>query len=472
VQLAGMKIRRPDASERASAGDSVPSRRGGSQFSLAFWTESGVDSVINTNCCLISVTTLLLLALFVFTKYNDYRISIDQLLEPGNIVQMIAESLLIQVPEHHRDPGWLEENADLLYEALDQALQNNESVGEAVDSLLTIFPQLLGREDLRRWARLIQLAYNRVRGESPADVPDQVSVGIYVLNRREKKPIKTKRRRRQQRIHPHEMFEMYLSLLMTQYYYQSEALTPERITGALEFGRTVNDPFLYHKLYQTLAFIYNQRGEFHRALDHARLAFSYWSQQDHPVETGLTAFAMGSAFQGKQEFVQAREWLQTAADIFSRIDYPAQYGLVALETACLYLWTEEYEAAIQWAEIALREFQAINQTYHTGLAYHWLGVAQGYLERYDEALENLDRSAEIWQELDNRPQFLHQEHSRAYIEARMGKTAESLERLHRTLDESETLPDSPWKSYRIERLQKLIRAIENGEDLTALSAAN
>jgi tetratricopeptide (TPR) repeat protein len=418
------------------------------------------------------ITTTLLFALIVFTKYNDYRISTADLVELRNKVQMIAENLLVQVPTHYRDPGWIEENADLLYETIDQALQNSQSVGQAVDCLLTIFPQLLGREDLRRWARLIQMAYKSVRGESPSDVPDQVSIGVYVLNRREKKPIKTKRRRRQQRIHPHEMFEMYLSLLMTQYYHQSEALTPERITGALEFGRTVNDPFLYHKLYQTLAFIYNQRGEFDRALDHARLAFTYWGQQDHPVETALTAFAMGSAFQGKQEFAQAREWLETAADIFARSDYPAQYGLVALETACLYLWTEEYEAAIQWAEIALREFQAIERVFHVGLAYHWLGVAQGYLGRYDEALDNLDRSAEIWLELDNRPQFLHQEHSRAYIEARMGQTDKALERLHRTLEESQTLPDSAWKSYRIERLQKLIQIIENGEDLAALSAVN
>lgn len=386
---------------------------------------------------------------------------------------MMTEEILVQVSKQHTDQIWLNDNADAIYDAIATSIQRKQNLKEAIDTLLTIFPQILLREDLRRWGKLISDAHKAVQGQAAdGDVTDS-GQAVFVLNRREIKPLPTKkRRRRQQRVHPQEMLEIYITLLMWQAYYDLSTLTEKRINGALSFARQVNDPHLYHKLYQALMYLYNRLGEHDRALDYGRLAFSYWKRQENTLETALTAYGIALAHHGLVELDDALKWVELASDLFARIDYPRQHAIVAMETASIYIWMKEYDAAIQWGELAQRELEAQSMRYHSALNLHYLAAAQAYAGQYDVALNNVQQSIDMWYEMDNTYQREHAYHTQAYIQALMGDTNAALSRLDECQEMLSQMPPSGWRELREGKVARLRRAIQDGEDLHELSAEN
>jgi tetratricopeptide (TPR) repeat protein len=256
---------------------------------------------------------------------------------------------------------------------------------------------------------------------------------------------------------------------MTQFYQQSVELTPERIQMTLNFARSVNDPYLYSKTYQTLAFIYMQQYDYERALDYANASLDYFQRHKDSLEQGLTAYAMASAYRGLGKYEQALNSLDKAGNLFAKHEYPRQYGVIALETACCYEWMEDFPQAIQWAQIALNELEAQEMTYHSGITHRTLAICYAYTDQLKQAMAHAEKSQVIWDSLNNDHRKLETEHVVAFIEAKMGRNDSALQRLNSNLQKLESFSDGNWKDHYEKKFSRLIQAIERNEDLSNLS---
>lgn len=378
---------------------------------------------------------------------------------------------LDEISSEYNQPGWLDDNGDAVYSTISRMLRHDNTVHQGIDTLLLVFPYVLNREDVKRWGKLIKDALSIYRGIEKEHGVTQPA--FYVLNQREKRVRLTRTKRRpRDKVVGFEMLEIYLMLLMGTLYFQSEVLTEQRINDIFRMARTVNDPPLYHKLYQTLAFVYVQKREYDKAMDFAQLAYMYWSKRD-PIdpdvrlEQALTSYAYALIYHGRVETEPALAWLETAANLFATTEYPLQHGVVALQKSAIYIVEERFEEAIQWAEYALNELIPLEAKYYIGVGYHYLGMGQAYIDHPD-AMDNLQRSIDVWRDIGNQGMEIYVNNTLAFAEARAGRTNEALERLHTCLVLLRTMPEDKTTSHRRERIRKLIRAIEDGEDLREL----
>lgn len=379
---------------------------------------------------------------------------------------------LEEVFSEYNQSGWLDENHDAVYSTISRMLKSDKTISQGIDMLLLVFPYVLNREDLKRWGKLIKDALAVFRGIEAGKEGTRSS--IYVLVQRDKRVRLTRTKRRpRDKVVGFEMLEIYLTLLMGTLYYQSEVLTEQRINEILQFGRTVNDAHMYHKLYQTLALVYNQKQDYDRAIDFARLSYAYWSKREDTdslirLEKALTAYAMALAYHGKQELDRSLQWLEQAADLFATVDYPLQHGVISLQRSAIYMWMEDYDTARQWAQLGLEELLPLNAGYHIAVAYHYLGMAQAYTDD-PAAFDNLLAAVDIWKAQGNILQQVYTSHTLAYAEARAGRRDEALERLHTGLVLLRTVPENRMVAAKREKIRQLIQSIEKGEDLRTLS---
>lgn len=381
----------------------------------------------------------------------------------------MTEELLAQIPDNYADAEWLENNAQDIYRMLRPALRDPNTANQAVEALLLFFPYLLNRGDLRRWNKLAIRAMKAItaqqRRQASEEQPASVMEQVYILPDYAAAHA-LPRRPRSERIDQREMFEVYFELLMTQIYHQptKESLT-RILDSALLFARTLNHQFYYHKLYQTLAYIYTYHGELDKALDYARMSYDFWVETRDTQEMALTASVLAWIYQGKQIWDKALEWMEKAADLFSKTNNSRQYGLISIQTAHFHIHQKNYDAAEQWSQMSLDEFRSLGMTYQSGMAYHALGMSQTYLRKHAEARENLLESIQVWEEFEDERQAAHTEHTLAFNEAMQGNKEEAMRLLEQGRVRWDRVPDSAWKDRQLAKIDRLVRAIENNETL-------
>ncbi len=384
----------------------------------------------------------------------------------------MKQNLLEQVPEDHSTLiAWLDENADELYDAISRGLRESQTMPQAVNRLLLVFPRLLIREDLKRWGKLLREAQKLAR----QNVPEESSViqQIYSVIPQDKNFRPTKRRRRE-RMDARELLEAYLTLMMAQIYQPTSELTQERLNDMLYFARSVNNPQLYHKMYQTLAFILIERGEYERALDYARLTYEYWASQNQfddttRMEIAQTAHALAGAYRGMQEFDKASHWMEFSVSKFAEVNAPKQHAVTALELGCLFIWQQQNEVAKQWFQEALKEAHAEDMPFYIALTYHYLAMAQVYDSEPGAAYDNALKSINAFEAMEDLVQLVHVEHTMSYIEARLGKRNEAIERIHRNLERMKSLPNSPRKAFHEDKFKTLLETLEGSGNIDELN---
>jgi tetratricopeptide (TPR) repeat protein len=378
-------------------------------------------------------------------------------------------NIIEQIPDNFDNVAWVDQNAVAIYKTMREMIKDRKLVETVIKNLLLIYPALLNRGDLRKWAKLTNRADRKLTRMEMRRIqkPEQSYRQPYVIT-----PVAAARAKprkpRSERLNQREMFEVYLKLMMSQIFSYSDELALKTMQSALAFARRVNDPYYYNKLYQTLAYIHLEHREFDKALNQARLAYQYWHGHPDKIEEGLTAFAIATAYRGQHNWKQAREWLHKSGDLLSKVDYRRSYGIVALGVACLDVSLREFESACQWSAIALKEFQSENMHYHAGLAYHNLGLSQAYDGQFDDAIDNLWRAINYWESVDNLFQQVHAEHSLAFAEARMGKTERALMRLERNRSLCRHVQNASTKERHLQQVERLEEAIRNGEDLVSV----
>ena len=240
------------------------------------------------------------------------------------------------ISENYDDMNWLADNEAEIYGVIAQLLRerNMRSMQKAIDILLLVLPDYVNSAEIKRWYKLCKRAYKLSQKRLTADPATEKFRQIYVFTP-QPAPTIGPRRPRSARINTRELYEMYVNLFMTRFYTRPERMTAQAIDSLLRLTGQINIPYYYHKIYQTLALIYNYFGEFDRALDRLRMCHAYWSEQNNILEMALTAYATAEAYLGKNNSGSALRWLESAASLFDQIDLPEQQAIMAAELAAL-----------------------------------------------------------------------------------------------------------------------------------------
>lgn len=381
--------------------------------------------------------------------------------------------ILNEISDRCRDADWLNTNADTLYNQIERQLRNRDTAVRGIDSLLLLFPCLLQRDDLLRWGKLLrqglQVSPYIERSEYDERANARQKRSLFVMVRRHQARPPLTRRRRRDRMEPTEILETYLLLLVG--HSHLDELDTRRIRELMDFVRTVSDPYLYAKWYQTLAYVYNDRGEARRALDCAWVAHGYFLRHDDPLEIGLTAFALAEAYQTEGDQQNAMSWLQVAREQMARTSHTLQKALLALESASVLMCNREYAEAEATARESVEHFQELDLSSHLALAHYYLALAHIFQRDYDRAREHLDRSLTLYQTLGKDHKAVSVGYALAFVEASAGHKGRALQYLRSNIDVLKTMPPGDWYDAQMRKISQLIEVLQgNSNNHTAAAS--
>ncbi|MFW5691310.1 MAG: hypothetical protein ACOCXZ_02305 [Chloroflexota bacterium] len=381
----------------------------------------------------------------------------------------ITELNIEDIASHIAEADWLAEYENSLLSWLSMETRTSgERLDYAIRALLHIIPHIMTSEQIKKWGRLLENAFERTRyaeingldGDETSDVAGDVI--MFKRSKVPQLPTKTKRRKRII-VHPSQMFEMYLILFMAYNYQRAKEITERDIFGLVIMGRAVRDAYCTGKLHQALAYLYNMRREGELALMHAHTAWNYWNRLSSQLECAQTAYALGTGYISLGDMASARRWLKTAASIYAETDHQRQYGKTALSTASIMIHTNQYRQAIQWSEIAAREYDALGSPLQLATALHYAALAHAYTDQVETAHGLAMRAWDILDELDQRTEVLHLNHTLAYIEANMGGVPQAIGRLEDTIAAALEFPESGWRDQFINACEQLIESFRSGQ---------
>ncbi|GEM_PF-1766663 len=383
---------------------------------------------------------------------------------------------LDQIHENYNKTEWLSQNAGQIYDVIATSVNNDDTASYAFDALLLVYPHILTLGDMKRWGKLIHEVLNtalKFHAKQPYAGEWNTIEQLYLTSGQSKSPetaFNKPVRRATRRQNPRAILDSYIGLFKLQVYRQSDLSKPEIINSVLDLARQVNNPQLYTRLYQALAYAYHFWGDHDKAIDRGQLAYNYWTKNNNDTEAGLSAYIIAASYRALEQLDQALSWMEVASGYLAKTELVQQYFIVVAETGSIYLMWEEYTVAQQWYDIAYNEALKLNDPLCIAFAQHCLGMAQTFLDQYESADDNLTKSLAFWEQTHDERQLAHIYHTIAYLEGRRGNKPKALEYLTISEKVTENLSDIPARDYHTKKINTLKRAIENNQDLTTLSA--
>jgi len=317
---------------------------------------------------------------------------------------------VIDSKERFHDLGWVVQNSDDLYDYIKSAVMNPATQAEGVEVLLRTYPHLVHMDAMKSWHHLIKQTVSEVIHREPisddqSEQEDYLISSHYILRRlnHEKTRVRRKTKRRPRfRVNARELYEDYLILLMTLFSETKIDIDERHITDVLDFARDVNNVSLYNKTYQTLAMIYASKGEIDHALDHAELAYRYFTRHKDILDAAITAYVLGTIYQQKGQFEDADQWLQIATDHITETRYADQFGAIALCRSEVCEQQGDYTGMRDHAQRALEQFTHSDLHERERLqclaeSHFLLGAAAAQLGDDATATEQFNAAKAIWQ---------------------------------------------------------------------------
>lgn len=393
---------------------------------------------------------------------------------------MDATSLLEEAQIHSSDPAWLNANADELHTLMAEIIRREDDVQRVIEPLLKLLPYMLERDDLKRWGRLLEAAYERTRfaesngfdGEATRDLS-----GMFIFQKRPKVPqLPTKTTRRKRIIlHPTQMFEIYLILLTARHLDRRNPLDDATVIEAMKLARVVSDPWCNAKLHQVLGYLYSLQHEFQRAIDYSLLSLDYWQRKNERVEQALCAITIGESYRmlarpdsdesvisSGVEILAAVEWIERAATLFGRTSYRWQYAVAALSAASAAMQQGDYDAAVQWADQALIEYADLGSPEHLANAQYTRGLAHAYADNLDAAWGDMTAALDAWGQLGREDRLIEVEYRMSMVEGKRGDEAGAVARLEGLLARLGALEPGTWREWMEREIAGFIDTINRG----------
>jgi len=374
----------------------------------------------------------------------------------------------------YQDPQWVEEYGKDLYKAVNKGIRKPETIGPAVDTMLKLYPRLIGRDDIKKWVKVSEKALAKLGIEQriPKKDPTRIEYLInsqYVVKRADHSTtVITKTKRKRHRLNPRQMFETYLILTMTLYYRRQITIDQQRIDDMLAFARTINSPHHYYKLYQTIAFVLARQLHSRQAAIYGKHAYDYFVKTKDKNEQAFCAAALANAYQ-PFDARQALHWLDIAAELMSKTSYTGQHGYVSKETANIYVYLGEWDAADQWANQAIKDFQQSDNEYGVAMALHTRAMARAYRGDLIEATVDVNQAMDYFEAENMDEMFIHATLTLAFVEAKQNQRDDAISRAQTALNMLNAQDPPFGASVALSKqAEELIRSIEDGtvNDLT------
>lgn len=339
------------------------------------------------------------------------------------------------IRENGKSETWLEENAQDIYDTLRFDVKDEEHLVEVIDAMLALLPNMTRREDLRRWGKLLEQAYERTNLALNNGLHEDDK--SFIMIKRAKKPQLPTITVRNKRllVHPAQMFEMYLIMYMK--YMTLETIPREYILEILKFANDVGDVYCLNKAHQAVAYIYNKQHKYELAIPHANTSYAYFANENNHVEAGSSAFILGTSYHqlaAEEEnetdapyaeigdYATAEYWYRRSADHYAKTNFRHQYARVSFVTTALKFSARKLDEVLDWADVTLREAQQANSNLYIGFSYMYKGLAKGELKRYEEALADLEEAQAIFKSDEkNINHMLDVAYHIAYVHKQNGK---------------------------------------------------
>ena len=384
-------------------------------------------------------------------------------------MDLIQDILIDADFDTYKDRDWIDEHAVALYKAINKDIRKPETIGHAVDTLLKLYPRLIGRDDIKKWVKVSERALTKLNIEQriPKKAPDRIEYLInsqYVIKRADHSTtVITKTKRKRHRLNPRQMFETYLILTMTLYQRNEINLSQDRIDDMLAFARTINSPHHYYKLYQIIAYVLAGQLHTRQALIYGQQAYDYFVKVGDKIEQAFSASALARAYQ-MEDREQALHWLDIAAELLSKTSFTGQHGYVSLQTANIFVFQAEWDAADQWASQAIKDYQQSDNDYGVMMALHTRAMARAYRGDLIEATVDVNQAMDYFEAEDMNELFIHAALTLAFIEAKQGNSEGAMSRSQNAIKMLDGLDnESSLYPFLKEKADHLINSIDDGE---------
>lgn len=379
------------------------------------------------------------------------------------------------LPQHYNDAGWLQANADELFNDITGALKREaENVSEAVSGLLLVYPHVIHHSDVKQWSKLLQDALMAYEKHFPRPEMDEHTKAsrFYLTDHEGDEVIEAEfavaLKRARKRIRAGMIMEAYANLMRKYAFHHGDQFNLDIIKSALALGRQVNEQPAYGELHLSLAYVYTRLGHFDKGLEQAHIAYAYWKPTGEELETALSAYAVGTQLNRQDRFSEALPWLEEAERAFLDLNRPRYRGYIAYEISQHYYAQREFTEAHLWAKTALEEIIRAEHDYARATFEHWLGLTTTRTGNYDDARPLLEASMRYWRGRGDTVKHGQLLYALAYLEACNGNTDDAHQHLEELQSLVEPAAQSPEKDALLTDTDGLRSAINNNTDLSDL----
>lgn len=286
--------------------------------------------------------------------------------------------LVNDAKENYNDNLWLSENHTDLQAIIRSALRDETLIPDVVYVVLLVYPYVIRDGlDQKLWTQILQETFKVER----VGLPSLEDIETLTLDRQ----IRTALRRARKKVMPRQMLEVYVNLFLSQVYKKSLHFDTQVVLASKDLARIVNNQKAYGKLNQALAVAYNHWFKPALAIDHARLAYSYYFRKNKRNDAGKAAHSIAISYRMLNQTDDALEWIETAGNLLVGAPVTRHYGCVPCERGLIHYIRGEYEEAEQWLQIAIEEAQQIEASDITMTARESLALTLMQVDRLAEA---------------------------------------------------------------------------------------
>ncbi len=218
---------------------------------------------------------------------------------------------------------------------------------------------------------------------------------------------------------------------------------------------------------QAMAAADNATGDYQVAAQEGLIAYQFWKARDNLLEMGRTAIALHTSHSYLSAAGAGDWWLEQARLIHQQIDNDRLGAAVEYALACDALRALNYHESAVYMERAAKLYLALGDVLGQAQAYHSAAMALVYADELDRAEQLLFEARQLFDQLGNRVQAGHVNHTWSFLDAKRGDKQRAVARLDaalQVLDEQQI--SNNQLIHRTLGMDRLRRAIEDGTSLS------
>ena len=375
----------------------------------------------------------------------------------------MVPAVVVDVRNHRDDYEWLESHLNNIHNEIQQQLEANPAVGEAIEMLNLVMPYVMTRNDYLRWEPLLYsglqhamtLRDNNLLIQLWANLGEShLQIGHY-QTAAEAFDVALKRANRS--AGTEDILLARIGVLKSTTIFKMEDVE-QFISDTLDIAQSIQDMSLTARIHYTLAVAYTNRAETAKALGHAQIAYVCWHRLGNTFEKNRSSLIAAEACRVALCFEQAIHFLNTVdghfTQNFDEALYTYQRGVILLEMA-------RFDDALYWLEQALDTCLKLDRPYMAGAAQHALGLVLIEMDAFDDAYRHLRRALVTWQKIENRYQQAELLYALGYWHSRQNEPNQAQHLYLDALGLSESIVASPLLTDLRQRIQDDLTELAN-----------